>query len=106
MATMLTVTCNKCGAESEQIDGPLMMGFNLRCDRCGETKFVAMEDLYAGDPPGIQPASDEAWRLRHGRLPGLAGTCACGGSHSEDAPIRCSACRSTDVTSVMTGLAD
>ena len=106
MATMLTVTCNKGGAESEQIDGPVRMGFTLRCERCGETTFVAMEDVYAGDPVGIDPASDEAWRLREQRLTDLAGPCACGGSHTENAPLRCRSCRSTDVTSVMTGLAD
>lgn len=106
MATLLMVTCNDCGASSEQIDGPLMMGFNLRCERCGETKFVDMDDVYAGDPPDLEPASEEAWRLRYERLPGIAGTCACGGSHREDAPLRCLTCRSTDVVSVMTGNAD
>ncbi|MGH9379830.1 MAG: hypothetical protein ACRD2Z_04355 [Thermoanaerobaculia bacterium] len=107
MASLLTVTCNACSAaESEQIDEPVMMGFNLRCDRCGETTFVALDDLFAGGPPGIELASDEAWRLRYERLPTVAGTCSCGGDFREDAPLRCLSCRSTDVTSVMTGIAD
>lgn len=106
MAHLLLVTCNACGAESEQIDGPLMMGFNPRCEHCGETKFVPMEDDNVGNPPDIDPVSEEATRLRYERLSGIAGPCACGGRFRQDAPVRCRSCRSTDVTSVVTGSAD
>lgn len=106
MGTLLAVTCNACGEESKQVDGAVMMGFNLRCDQCGVTTFVALQDLYAGDPPGIEPATDEAWRLRYKRLPALAGLCPCGGTYREDAPLRCLKCRSTEVTTVATGMID
>lgn len=106
MGTLLSVTCNACGTTSEQLDGPVMMGFNPRCDRCGTTTFVSIEDLCTADPPDLDPAGDDAWRLREERLSKVAGPCECGGAFDNDAPLRCLACRSTDITSVMTGLAD
>jgi hypothetical protein len=106
MGTLLSVTCNACGTTSEQLDGPVMMGFNPRCVRCGTTTFVSVEDLCAADPPELDPTSVDAWRLREARLPDVAGTCECGGTFDNEAPLRCLACRSTDITSVMTGLAD
>jgi hypothetical protein len=106
MGTLLSVICNACGSTSEQLDGPVMMGFNPRCDRCGATTFVSIEDLCAADPPDLDPAGEDAWRLREARLSKVAGPCECGGTFDNDAPLRCLSCRSTDIESVMTGLAD
>lgn len=105
MGTILTVTCQHCGSSSEQIDGPVMMGFNPRCNRCGKTTFVSLEALCRDDPPDLDPASEAAWRLREERLTKVAGPCRCGGRYEEDAPLRCLECRSTDLRSTMTGLA-
>jgi hypothetical protein len=106
MGSLLTVTCRSCGSESRQVDGPIMTGFNPRCDRCGATAFVSIADLYASDPPGMDEASDSAWQLRDERLSTLAGPCSCGGSFVEDAPVRCPACRSTDVAPRVDGMLD
>ena len=84
----------------------MFMGFRPRCTRCGKARLVSIEDLVDTDPPGFEPSSPEAWELRHQRIPALAGVCECGGEFSEDAPIRCPECRSTDVSTDMVGFAD
>jgi hypothetical protein len=106
MGGMLEVSCRECGVTSNQIDGPTMSGFNPRCERCGRSRHVSIMALLDTDPPGIEPASSEAWRLRHARIPEVAGSCTCGGRFSEDAPIRCPQCRTTEVDSVSMGIAD
>lgn len=106
MAGLLNVWCRRCGAESSQIDGPTMLGFNPRCEKCGRTRHVSLQTIYDTDPPGIDPASSEAWRLREARVSDLAGTCKCGGRFSETAAIRCRKCRTTEVDTSSMGIAD
>lgn len=106
MGQILTVTCRECGTTADQIDGPVMMGFNPRCTDCGSITFVSLDSLYVDDPPELDPASDEAWRLRYERITTIAGPCECGGTFSEDAPLRCNSCRSTHVGSVTTAMVD
>lgn len=97
MGIRLDVTCRSCGHVSDQIDGAIMSGFNLRCDQCGRTTLVTIAELIDTDPPEVDKAGAEAWRLRRARLPVLAGRCDCGGRFGERTPIRCPACHSTDV---------
>ena len=107
MAQILAVDCRRCGTVEQQLDGPTMSGFNPRCLKCGTETFVSLTELFDADPPGIEPASAEAWQLRRNRIPEIAGTCTnCGGSFSVDAPIRCSHCRSIDVSTTSMGSAD
>jgi hypothetical protein len=104
--TMLRVRCRRCGGVSDQLDGAVFMGFRPRCTTCGKARLVSIEDLVDTDPPGLEPGSPEAWQSRHQRIPALAGVCECGGEFSEDAPIRCPECRSTDVSTDLVGFAD
>ncbi len=106
MGTLLKVTCRDCGAESEQVYGAVILGFNPRCDRCGRTTFVEVRELVASDPPGFDPHAADAWLRREERIPALAGPCDCGGSFSEDAPLRCLSCRSRNVGYVRVGYVD
>jgi hypothetical protein len=92
MGQQLDVTCRSCAHRSTQIDGAVMPGFNPRCADCGATRFVSIAELLDTDPPRLELATEEAWRLRYERLPGLAGQCDCGGRFAEDAPIRCRRC--------------
>ena len=106
MGQMVDVRCRECGVTSEQIDGPLMMGFLPRCVQCGQSRAVSITDLVDSDPPGLQPAGREAWDLRYARMTQLAGPCACGGHFTLDAPIRCPGCRSLDIETTVVGTAD
>jgi len=106
MGDLLHVQCRQCGTEGSEVDGPVMSGYLPRCVRCGESRLVAIWDLYASDPPGIDPKSPEASDLRDARIDELAGECECGGTFAQSAPIRCSKCRSTDVEITDVGFAD
>ena len=99
MAEMIEIDCQRCGTVTNDLDGPTMMGFNPRCLGCGTTRFVSHTELFDTDPPGFDPDGDQAWPLRQSRVLEIAGICDnCGGTFSEDAPIRCGHCRSRDVS--------
>jgi len=98
---MLEVTCGDCGTEEIQLDGPLMAGYQPRCGQCGDTRLVPW-DRTAGGPDG-QRLRGEA---RDSAIADEAGTCRCGGRSSLDAPLRCSVCRSTGVSTTYVGSAD
>lgn len=106
MGGMLNVHCRQCGAVSNQVDGATMMGFNPRCERCGRTKHVSLQSLYAFNPPGLEPGSREARDLRDANIPVVAGKCRCGGRFSETAVIRCTTCRTTEVDIESIGTVD
>lgn len=101
MAQMLEVTCGDCGTEEVQLDEPLMAGYLPRCERCGDTRLVPW-DRTAGGPDGKR-LSGEA---RNRSIADSAGTCWCGGHFSVDAPLRCSVCRSSHVSTTFCGIAD
>ncbi len=101
MAQMLEVKCGDCGTEEVQLDGPVMAGYQPRCDQCGNTRLVPWTST-AGDA-GAERLSGEA---KAGAIADEAGPCGCGGRFSVDAPLRCSVCRSTDVSTTTIGSAD
>lgn len=90
MGTLLNVTCTECGTVGEQVDGAVMRGPLVRCSKCGKTRVEPIEAV--GDAELVFEASDTS--------------CDCGGRFSDDAPIRCRACRSTSVTVEAIGIAD
>lgn len=107
----------KCGACQHTFwatDGGGFCFESVRCERCGQDRSVPrdnirgmdfayvkgqdfpMEELDRSDRrmiPG-QPITKEEFRRR---VVAAAGVCECGGRFSFDAPLRCPACRSTDV---------
>ena len=101
MAKMLEVSCGRCGAEGIQLNGPTLSGYQPRCEQCGEARLV---------PPFGQPGRADLSGLSGealaARIANEAGTCSCGGHFSVDAPLRCSVCRSTDVSTTFAGVAD
>jgi DNA-directed RNA polymerase subunit RPC12/RpoP len=106
MAEIIEIDCQRCGTVTSELDGPTMMGFNPRCLRCGVSEFVSLTELLDTDPPGFDSDGDQAWSLRRSRIPEVSGICdECGGTFSEDAPIRCGHCRSRDVTTRAIGSA-
>lgn len=88
----------------------------LRCDRCGKTKSMRLDDLgdlhprYPKGMPGpyassrmehdgqvrkdasAEPISEADY---HRGIEGAAGNCRCGGKYTLDAPPRCPKCHST-----------
>ena len=105
MAQIIEIDCRRCGAVTNDLDGPTMTGFNPRCLGCGTSRFVSLTKLLDTDPPDFDSDSDEAWPLRESRIADLAGICDCGGTFSENAPIRCEQCRSRDVSTRFIGSA-
>ena len=86
MGDMLEVQCRACGSISHTIAGALMAGPIVRCDTCGKTDVIPLH------------------RFDEGPLP--PSPCSCGGTLRSDAPIRCDACRSTEVDLEVQGIAD
>ena len=101
MAQMLNVSCKDCGTEEVQLDGPVMAGYRPRCEQCGNTRLVSWNST-AGNA-SVERLNGEA---KDRAIADGAGTCVCGGRFSLDAPLRCSACRSTDVITTYVGNAD
>lgn len=101
MAQILEVHCRACGTRDDQLSGPLFAGYQPRCEVCGHARLVAWADL--GDdvvPPASGPDAVDAW------VSDQAGVCSCGGRFSNDAPVRCRNCRSTDISTTVVGTAD
>ena len=40
MGQMLELSCGDCGTEEVQLDGPVMAGYQPRCEQCGEPRLV------------------------------------------------------------------
>jgi hypothetical protein len=101
MAQILEVTCRACGEEETQLDGPVLAGYRPRCAQCGDSRLVPWDRTAGGlDEPHLRgEALDEV-------IDAKAGTCSCGGRFSLDAPLRCSVCRSVDVSTTFYGIAD
>ena len=87
MALMLKTTCRRCGESGYQMDGPLMSGYQPRCEECGQTRLVP-------------------WQTDRQSVTEAAGTCDCGGRFTTDAPLRCPSCRSTELDVEHEGIAD
>jgi hypothetical protein len=97
MAQILEVDCRACGTCETQLDGPIFAGYRPRCQRCGEPRLVSLDRAL---PIEQDQQTREEWVVEQ------AGTCRCGGRFSTSAPIRCSACRSVDVSTTVQGTAD
>lgn len=108
MGTMVEVRCTKCGHGDTQVEGPVMSGYLPRCADCGQTKLVFPSALQAAEMAALdEPDASFSDLQRSERLIcEVAGECECGGRFSPDAPVRCSACRSTSVTTALVGLVD
>jgi hypothetical protein len=100
MAMMLEVSCRQCGAQSQQLDGATMSGPRPRCWVCGRSRLVSVEDVIKATTDGQSVDWSDA------NIAKLAGPCKCGGTFSEDAPLRCKKCRSTDLDRHDYGIAD
>lgn len=92
MGTLYSSRCNNCGATFETSEGGGFVFELLRCDACGKEKSVSLIRL------GGKQADRSGERYRQ-RMEKAAGRCRCGGQFRLDAPPRCPACRSTDLTS-------
>jgi len=80
MGHIATAKCLDCGETFIVNHGGGFFFYLLRCDRCGETKSIELDDL--GDLHGIEA---------------VTGNCRCGGKYTLDAPPRCPKCHSTRI---------
>jgi len=101
MGQMLELSCGDCGTEEVQLDGPVMAGYQPRCEQCGEPRLAPWNGP-AGGADGQRPSGEVLNRS----IADQAGTCWCGGHFSLEAPLRCSVCRSTGVSTAFYGIAD
>ena len=86
--------CRACGHEWQgELIGGLRSAGQYRCDRCGEARWVHVEDL---ERTGLMERRS-IWDLNRREAKRVLGTCACGGSFDRKAPVRCPECHSDDV---------
>ena len=107
MGSSYRATCRACGNRFVADSGGGRRFEELRCSVCGAAKAVAHNQV----PEAVQnlkqalealDLDDEAGYDRvvgeyHQNLEAFAGACACGGSFCFGAPLRCPACKSTDL---------
>lgn len=115
MGYTVQAKCLDCGATGMIDHGGGFVFHRLRCDKCGETKDISFDELgelhlrYLKGLPGpycvataehdrhvqehaqVEPISEDDY---HKRVEGFAGSCACGGKYTFDAPPRCRKCHS------------
>jgi len=118
MGQIRAAQCNACGARFNLDSGGGFLFHLLRCNHCGESSIVNVEQLgelhirylkgcagFSALPPiecdasdlsdfEGEPISEEDYRAA---VEERAGTCGCGGRFRFDAPPRCPECRSTDI---------
>jgi len=75
-----------------ELIGPLFVAHVYRCDTCGASKEVSIDEL----PEGEQHAWP-FWNLTRRQLRTILGSCVCGGAFDRSAPVRCPICHSADV---------
>jgi DNA-directed RNA polymerase subunit RPC12/RpoP len=90
MAWMVRVVCDHCGARFMNSGGATKATFPLRCERCGQRRFLRWDEV--DSMPDGQSETGE-W---FARVEALAGVCECGGRFTFRAPARCPQCRSTE----------
>ncbi len=118
MGQIATGKCLDCGETFIVNHGGGFFFYLLRCDRCGKTKSMRLDDLadrhtrFGNGLPGPYPFSrmetNEQVRKNalaelipkddyHNGIEGIAGNCGCGGKYTMDAPPRCPKCHSTRI---------
>jgi hypothetical protein len=118
MGCELRATCLECHTSFSVYDGGAVFSHAVRCEECGETKFIGLHelgDLHARFVKGLPGAyssftrRDDAFVQEHvpvepisqteynTGIEAAAGRCACGGKFSLTAPPRCPGCRSTNI---------
>lgn len=72
MGQTLTIKCPECGNQFKWKSGPgFIVVETLHCDRCGKEKVRKMSETFE---PGCLK-------------------CSCGGTFTDDAPVRCPKCK-------------
>ena len=93
MGASYEAVCRACGHTfSARLGG----GWNfilVRCTECGRSKTHDKDAHNEPDKGASGPASAANQRANHP----AAGRCQCGGEYTEDAPVRCPRCKSTDI---------
>jgi hypothetical protein len=79
MGVAYDAICNSCNHRFRVFDGGTFITEQFRCSRCGRTKSVDR----------IKPCG-EPMPLKHKK-------CRCGGTYTTTSPVRCPACRSTNL---------
>jgi hypothetical protein len=118
MGYSFKATCKDCHLHFEGSQGGGFFFHLLRCDRCGDSKYIGFDEI--GEPhlrylKGLSGAyciaSSDSDKIVRESYPGdsiteeqyhqaveqLAGCCPCGGRFKFDAPIRCPRCRSSRI---------
>ncbi len=112
-------TCSACGSEFTFDQGGGFCFHRLRCDMCGATKSISFEklgDLHQRYLKGLSgthsvASADQDRTVResyegepigqkeyHAAIEKQFRPCRCGGRYRFDAPPRCPACRSQNIT--------
>jgi hypothetical protein len=120
MASLVSVTCKACHNEAEVQIGSTQVAIERRCDTCGAGTYLprcrpygkngAMSEAELRDyvcnrasdwHAGEQHFGDAEWRI----IDHVVSRCECGGHLVPDwadlqPPLRCPACRSTDIVTI------
>ena len=118
MGHIVKAECLDCGKDFKVNHGGGFSYHLVRCDKCGNTKFIGFDDLgelhlrYLKGLPGpysiatsehdsniqnqtsLEPISEEEY---HRGINNFAGKCRCRGKYTLDAPPRCPKCYSTRI---------
>ena len=113
------VMCQTCGHRAVVREGGGRGLYLLHCERCGEAKLLTRDDVrephlryLKGLPESGRELTADYDKAAVDACPGeplslegflaaveaAAGTCACGGAYSLEAPPRCPQCHSADLT--------
>ncbi len=110
MGTAYKANCRACGNAFRAYEGGGRRSELLRCGVCGSTKWLSYEEI--GEPllklervlranedveDPDYTACDRACEEYHREVEAAFGSCKCGERMTFGAPIRCPACRSTDI---------
>ena len=115
MGRSFQAKCAACQHTFPASEGGGVCFQSLRCKRCGEDRDVSHDDIrdaYLAYLKGLNCMMAELdgsdGRTYHGepitrrefrrRVLATVGTCECGGRFSYNAPLRCPACKSTEVS--------
>ncbi len=119
MGCELRAACLDCRTSFTVFEGGAVFSHALRCEECGETKFISLFELgghhtrFVKGLRGAYSHCTEPWdTFIHEHAPvdpiteteyyagieAVAGRCVCGGKFTLTAPPRCPACWSTNIS--------